>query len=72
VLDARSRDAETIFIVRLLVLAAVIGLVPVFVIAGLAKLAAPSYDAGRLAVAVGWPLGFLAVAALAFARRRRT
>jgi len=69
--DPRTRDLETIFIVRMVMLAAVLGLLPVFLIAGLVKLAAPSYDAGGVALVVGWPLGFFAVAALAYMRHRR-
>jgi len=41
------------------------------VIAGLAKLAAPTFDAGRLALDIGWPVGFAVAAAVVFRRRGR-
>jgi len=69
--ESRSRDDDTIYIVRGLVLSAMLGLLPVFVIAGLAKLAAPSFDAGRLALDIGWPVGFIIAAAVVFRRRGR-
>ena len=68
---ARSRDVETVFIVRVVMLSTLAGLLPVVVIAGLVKLAAPEYDAGELAFALGWPSGFMAAAAVGFARHRR-
>jgi hypothetical protein len=69
--ESRSRDDDTIYIVRGLVLSVTLGLLPVFVIAGLAKLAAPTFDAGRLALDIGWPVGFIVAAAMVFRRRGR-
>jgi hypothetical protein len=68
---SRGRDDDTIYIVRVLALSAMLGLLPVFVIAGVAKLAAPSFDAGRLALDIGWPVGFIVAAAVVFRRRSR-
>lgn len=60
VASSSGRDAETIFIVRALLVAAVGGVVPCLLIAAVAKLVAPGYDAGKLSLDVGWPLGFFA------------
>lgn len=68
---SRSRDDDAIYIVRVLVLSAMLGLLPVFVIAGVAKLTAPDFDAGRLAFDTGWPVGFIVAAAVVFRRRGR-
>jgi hypothetical protein len=69
--DPADRDARTIFIVRALLLAVVLGLLPCFLIAGAAKLIAPDYDAGELAWTIGWPFGFTATIIVVDLRRRR-
>jgi hypothetical protein len=69
--ESRSRDDNTIYIVRVLLLSAMLGLIPVSVIAGLAKLTASSFDAGRLALDIGWPVGFIVAAAVVLIRRGR-
>jgi len=69
--ESRGRDDGTIYIVRVLVSSAILALLPVFVVAGLAKLTAPSFDAGRLAFDTGWPVGFIVAAAVMFRRRGR-
>ena len=65
------KDAETVFLVRALLVAAIAGVVPVALIGAVAKLIAPGYDAGGLAWDIGWPLGFLGSLVAAQIRHRR-
>ena len=66
-----DRDADTIFIVRALLVAAIAGVVPLVLIGAVAKLLAPGYDAGGVAVDVGWPLGFVGALVATTVRHRR-
>ena len=53
----RDRDTQAVFAVRFLVLVAILSVAAAFLIAGIAKVVAPSQDAGHLAMTVAWPAG---------------
>jgi hypothetical protein len=69
---AEQREAQAIFVVRSLLLLVTVFVITSLAIGGIAKLVAPSYDAGHIALVGGWLGGVvLTLVLLHFWQRRR-